>query len=136
MKYLVGIDPGTKTGFTVISDEDGMVVCTTTTIVKAQQWILKLLERASVEVWFEDSRLRAWFGSKGREALQGAGSIKRDCSVWEEFCQEYKIAYRCIAPQHVATKINAKSFRRITGWPHRTSEHARDSAMLVFGHSF
>ena len=31
------------------------------------------------------------------------------------------------------TKLSAEQFQRMTNWPHRTSEHARDAAMVVWG---
>ena len=94
--------------------------------------VLALHETVGVEVWFEDARLRQWYGDKGREALQGAGSIKRDCGIWEEFCAMHGIPHRAIKPAKGATKWDAERFKKMTGWPGRTNEHARDAALLVF----
>lgn len=84
-------------------------------------------------VRFEDARKRKWFGAKGVEALQGAGSVKRDATVWQDFLQDLCIPYEAVAPKNNKTKITADYFRKVTGWEGRTSEHARDAAMLVFG---
>ena len=93
-----------------------------------------LISFATPEVYFEDARLRKWIPkTSGREVLQGAGSIKRDCSIWEEFFDLHKIKAFPIAPKDTKTKMNAQLFARLTGWTGRTSEHARDAALLVWG---
>ena len=84
-------------------------------------------------VVFEDARLRKWFGSKGREALQGAGSIKRECQLWAEWLAAVGCSYRAVSPHSKGPKLDAAQFARLTGWPGRTNEHGRDAAMLVFG---
>jgi hypothetical protein len=88
---------------------------------------------APIRIILEDARLRTWFGEKGREALQGAGSIKRDCSIWCEFAELHGIALKSVKPAKGATKWDAETFKRVTGWKERTNEHARDAAMLVYG---
>lgn len=85
-------------------------------------------------VRFEDARLRTWFGTRGREALQGAGSIKRDCSIWQEFLQGLVgVPFLPVSPQAKGRKLDSAAFKRLTGWQGRTSEHGRDAAMLVWG---
>ena len=76
---------------------------------------------------------RKWFGKTDRERLQGVGSVKRDSSIWEEFCDYYSIEYMLIAPKNNRTKTTAAEFKKMTGWEGRTSEHSRDAAMLVWG---
>jgi hypothetical protein len=80
----------------------------------------------------EDASLRTWFGDTGRERAQGAGSIKRDCSIWREFAAFYSIPMEVRRPQKGATKWSAEKFAQLTGWTGRTNEHGRDAAMLVF----
>ena len=83
---------------------------------------------------FEDSRIRKWIPKeRGREVLQNVGKNKRDCSIWEEFCNFHDIPYIAQAPQKGLTKHTAESFQAITGWEGATNEHGRDAAMLVFG---
>ncbi len=129
---VIGIDPGVNTGFAVAVD--GVlerVECMSA--VQAECEVLEIWKRnQALIVSFEDARLRTWFGQKGREALQGAGSIKRDSSRWEEFLTHHGITFRLVAPRANTTKLDAKSFERITGWSGRTNEHARDAACLVF----
>lgn len=132
---LIGIDPGVKTGFAVYNPRTKKFeVVKTSSIVEAMNYI-RQYQRSEykIEIWFEDARQRKWFGAKGREALQGAGSIKRDCKIWQEFCEYHKIPFKMLPPQKGQTKWTAEYFKRLTGWEGRTSEHARDAAALVFG---
>lgn len=89
-------------------------------------------------VVFEDARQRKWFtpersNSEYRGKLMGAGAAKRDAKIWEEFLQDNIIPYEAHKPQAGGTKWPADHWARVTGWEGRTSEHARDAALLVFG---
>ena len=89
-------------------------------------------------VVFEDARLRTHFGTqrgtKEDDALkQGAGSIKRDCTIWEDFFEDLGIPFMAISPMQKGRKETAESFTRLTGWTARTSNHGRDAGMLVMG---
>ena len=92
---------------------------------------------ANVEVYFEDARQRKWYGTRtakeDRNKLQGAGSVKRDCAIWEEALTDWGIEWHAVAPKNNYTKMTAEAFRRLTGWTERTNEHGRDAAMLVWG---
>ena len=131
----IGIDPGVTTGFALACD-GVLAEVTSMTAVAAELRALELFGAVdcmtTVTVLFEDARLRTWFGNKGREALQGAGSVKRDCSRWEEFLLHHGIPFRPVPPKANATKLNAEHFARLTGWSRRTNEHGRDAACLVF----
>jgi predicted ATPase len=86
-----------------------------------------------VMVYFEDARMRTWFGTKGKESLQGAGSIKRDCQRWEEWLKHHNIPHVGVSPKNNKTKLTAEQFKRITKWEGRSNEHGRDAAMLIYG---
>jgi len=130
----LGIDPGVQTGYAAWCDETHRLldVCSLSIIEAMAR--AEIMHRAGSlhSVTIEDARLRTWFGSKGREALQGAGSIKRDCSIWMEWAGFYNVALRSVKPAAGATKWDAERFRRVTGWAGRTNEHARDAALLVY----
>lgn len=135
----IGLDPGTNTGLAVW-DKVGrrLEAVETMTITKAMERVMAHVDMCKafggyVVVFFEDARKRSWFGRAGREKLQGAGSVKRDCAIWQTFCEEIGVEYRMIAPKHNTTKLTAAQFRVLTGWQGRTSEHSRDAACLVFG---
>ena len=132
---IVGIDPGTHTGVAGYSiTTKKLIMCETDSIIGAMKTIEDLIDQhgSSLEIWFEDARKRKYFGKSGREKLQGAGSIKRDSAIWEQFCKYHGIKYSAIPPQHISTKQSKDVFARITGWTGRTSCHARDAAMIVY----
>lgn len=137
----IGIDPGTHTGVAVWNHTDRRLECVcTTTITQAMDFVRDQAGRVDLYdgvfeavVFMEDARKRNWFGNAGRGKLQGAGSIKRDCAIWETFCEELGIECRKIAPKNNYTKLSPEQFKVLTGWSGRTSEHSRDAAMLVFG---
>ncbi|TGK36291.1 hypothetical protein EHO65_18230 [Leptospira andrefontaineae] len=142
-RYYIGIDPGTKTGFAVWNTETRKFeeICT----LSIDEAIKKLTDnigkpipglidmRQDLLVLVEDARKRKWFGKNGRGKLQGAGSIKRDCTIWEKFLTKNKIPFEMVHPMAGRTKWNAQDFKKYTGWTKRTSEHARDAALIVFG---
>lgn len=132
--FGVGIDAGVNTGFSIYDfDNKKLVEVSSVTITEAFYLLQKMLnEEKSFFVRVEDARKRKWFANKGKEALQGAGSIKRDCQIWEEFLTFYKIPFELIAPKDNTTKLKSEFFNKITGWDKKSNEHARDAAMLVF----
>ena len=133
---IVGLDPGVKTGFAVWSrSERRLTTVETLGITQAMTLIRAMADAGSLHsVRFEDARLRKWFGTRGREALQGAGSVKRDCSIWEEFLSGLVgVPFLPVSPQAKGRKLDAAAFAKLTGWRGRTSEHGRDAALLVWG---
>ena len=137
----IGIDPGVHTGV-ALWDGDRLTIVETLPLHAALLRVKFLAELYSfngngVTVVFEDARQRKWYGtmtaSRDRARLQGAGSVKRDCTVWEDALTDWGIPFVKVAPKNNITKMTADYFRRITGWTERTNEHGRDAAMLVFG---
>lgn len=136
----IGIDPGTLTGMAVWDSREGRFLSLETLPIhkamdKVRLWQMTC-EPANVEmqVVFEDARQRTWFGYGDTDAKkQGAGSVKRDCSIWEDFCKDYGISYWAKPPVKGATKVSSQYFKIISHWTGRTSKHARDAAMLVIG---
>lgn len=130
----IGIDPGVNTGYALYDvKRKKLKEVQTLSIVEAMQIIINLHVLYKIIVRYEDARQRTWFGKAGREQLQGAGSIKRDCAIWQEFFEYHQIPHQAVAPKHNRTKLEAAQFKALTGWAGRTSEHARDAAMLIFG---
>lgn len=131
---LVGVDTGVKTGFAVMENGELQDV-STETILTAQARVLELLDCVGPDellVCIEDVRKRKWVGPRaGRERLQGIGSVKRDCSIWQEFCEHHNIKHLLIPPANIPTKLSAKRFKELTGWTKRTSEHSRDAGMMI-----
>lgn len=123
----IGIDPGTRTGVAV-KENGKFVEIVTTNIIAA---IEMCLSYENPTIYIEDARKRKWFGNSGRERLQGAGSIKRDSAIWQEFCIHHGINYKMLSPLQKGAKLDIKTFQAVTGWMKRTSEHSRDAAALI-----
>lgn len=129
---FIGIDAGTHTGY---AEWDGkeFTFIKTLPIHLALERVTKQASEQEVVVVLEDARLRKWYGARSNAKMQGAGSIKRDCSIWEDFCKEKKIRLLKVHPLKGMTKLSEESFRYITGYEGKTSEHSRDAGMLVYG---
>ena len=137
-KLVVGIDPGVKTGLAIwdcVGEKFGLIG--TFNIIECFADLIPLVNGGLIDLLrFEDSRLRkGYYGDNANLKQQGAGSIKRDSSIWQEFCEYHKIKFEAVSPQSQKglTKWDAKRFKHVTGWTARTSEHARDAALLVWG---
>lgn len=136
-RLVIGIDPGVNTGFAVWCPQEKAfrTVCTVLIHEAMEQILATSRSDLLSHVVFEDARLRTWFGTKGREALQGAGSIKRDCTILSDFLGGHNIPFKGVSPLAKGAKVNAKRFNALTGWEGSTNEHGRDAGMLVFGAS-
>ena len=134
---LIGIDTGVKTGFA--HSIDGVLQeVSTQSILSAQDKVLDIRNEAAqsdvnLVVCIEDVRKRKWVDpSIGSERLKGVGSVTRDCSIWQEFCERNGLRHILVPPAYIDTKRKAKDFAMITGWTARTSEHARDAGMMIY----
>ena len=130
---IVGIDPGKITGMAVVTDSR-LVIVRSEPIHVAMVDVRQFHEDYSPIVIVEDARQRTWFGSSGPEKWKGAGSIMRDCTIWEDFLTYHKIPFKMVKPAPGTTKLGAHHFRLAYGWTERTNEHGRDAAMLALRH--
>lgn len=139
----IGIDTGVNTGVAVWDNRQRIFLqIETMKIHKAMELVrdykvVAATDHTKLVVRVEDARQRTWYGyttpQKDRAKLQGVGSVKRDCTIWEDFLSDMKVEFQMVAPKNNATKMSADSFKAITGWKKPTNEHNRDAAMLVFG---
>ena len=136
---VVGIDCGVHTGFAV-KVAGVLVVVSSMKIHNSMFKVLELQDEAKAKglgfkVCVEDARLRKWFGhdeARTRSKLQGAGSVKRDAVIWQDFLREHGIVFEMIPPRANMTKTSAAFFKSLTGWQGVTNEHGRDAAMMVW----
>jgi hypothetical protein len=131
---IVGIDPGTDTGVAVWDKTaKRLTEMKTTGIVEAQE-LIGIMHRAGSLglVVFEDATLHGR-RDKSPGAAMGAGSIRRECSIWREWLEFHGIPYRAISARQKGAKLSADQFVKLTGKAGRTSQHARDAAMTVWG---
>lgn len=140
MAYAIGIDPGKHTGIAVWNTEtQDFIRVDTLSIHQALLFVYDFQTlRSKTRVYFEDARQRKWLpkdasSSEYRGHLMGAGSVKRDSVIWQDALTDWGIPFEMVPPRPGATKWNAATFARITGYQGRTSNHARDAALLVFG---
>lgn len=141
----IGIDTGVNTGVAVWDNRQRTFLqIETMKIHKAMELVEQYMGKASFEgtkiiVRVEDARQRKWFekkySKKGEEenVLQGAGSIKRDAKIWDDYLADLGVEYQMVPPKGGMTKYTSERFKALTGWKKPTNEHNRDAAMLVFG---
>lgn len=132
-QYAIGIDAGTNTGFAIWDITNKTFIQIKTMKIHAALELVRQYKDHDIHVFVEDAR-KATFGRK-KEAYkaQGAGSVKRDAAIWEGFLTDYKIPFTMKRPNKRLTKIDESTFSNLTKYNGRTSNHARDAAMLVFG---
>ena len=137
IKLIVGIDPGVNTGIALWDYENRKLVdLFTLKIHRAMEFVLQLKNSTSSYgdtsldlIIFEDARSVKYQHSAAK--AQGAGSIKRDCTIWEDFFKDYKFPYLRSLPNK--TKIDREVFEKMTGWKKPSNNHGRDAAMIVYG---
>lgn len=141
MASLIGIDCGKHTGIAVWETKAKCFSCIDTMPVhKALEFVKTAAAVGNVRVYIEDARQRKWLpkdasSSEYRGHLMGAGSVKRDAVIWQDALTDWGIPFEMVPPRPGATKWTAETFARITGYKGRTSNHARDAALLVYGRS-
>lgn len=132
MTYTIGIDPGTHTGLALWDSYSKELSLHTFSIIEAIDYLDRHLQSEEIDcVFVEDAHKRVWFGKTGRERLQGAGSVKRDCNIWVEYCKSRGLTYKLVAPMSINTRMSKERFRRITGYSKNTSVHSRVAGQLA-----
>lgn len=133
-KYIIGIDAGTRTGIAVFNTEERRLTDVKSLPIHKALDFIKLFKPSNTLIRVEDARKRKWFGDRTNSKLQGAGSVKRDCSIWEAFLKDEGFMFQMVHPIKGATKMNAQLFKTATKWGKTTNQHGRDAAMLVFNY--
>ena len=139
----IGIDCGKHTGMAIWNTKTQMFEkVVTTQIHDALRVVYNYASGAwpcdGLRVYFEDARQRIWLRKeaswsevKGRAML--SGYVKRDAVIWQDALTDWGVPFEAVAPKKGMTKWTADTFARITGYKGRTSNHARDAALLVYG---
>lgn len=129
----IGIDPGVNTGMAIWdAEQKHFVAVSSVMIYEAIEYVKRYHAAAKILVRIEDARMRRWFGNTGKERMKGAGSVERDCKIWEETMTLLQIPFEFVHPKNVQA-TTADYFKKLTGWQGRTNIHGREAAIMVFG---
>lgn len=138
--FIIGIDCGVNTGLCVWSTKTKQIEQIKTMQIHAAMWFVKMWNEfpGDIFVRVEDARLRTWIPRQKNEKAErgrreGAGNVKRDAKIWEDFLTDLGIPFELVAPKNNKTKVDTEYFKKLTGYTGKTSEHARDAGMLVIG---
>lgn len=140
-EYYIGIDCGVETGIACWwkpkKELTSVTSCSILKAINSVKWLVSI-HPGAIKVRVEDARLRKWIPQQKNEKAErgrreGAGSVKRDAQIWEEFLTDAGIPFELVAPKDNKTKMEAGLFKKMTGWHKPTNNHGRDAAMLVFG---
>lgn len=137
----IGIDTGVHTGLAIWDGKGRCFLSIEELKIHRAMDVVEALAKANpgeVRARVEDARQRKWIPNMGsiRNEIgraKGAGSVERDCSIWEDFLADINVPCEMVAPRYNVTKLRQEAFANLTGWNQRTNEHERDAAMLVFG---
>ncbi|WP_430900521.1 MULTISPECIES: hypothetical protein [unclassified Paraflavitalea] len=143
-KYYIGIDTGVNTGVALWDAvKKQFTYIKSMKIHQALEYVqdLHLHNHGPNDLFVrvEDARLRKFIPKQKDEAAErgrreGAGYVKRDAVIWEDFLTEHKIPFEMVAPRNNKTKVKASYFNSLTGQDSKTNAHVRDAAMLVIGY--
>lgn len=134
MNIVIGIDPGINTGIAIFIDGR---LTKLETIHPAE--VAAYIQAAHpARVVFEDSRLQShvWTNSHSRAAAakmsRNVGEVDAWCRLIAHACGKLGIPAHGISPKGKGQKMDADSFRELTGWSGRTNTHERDACMVAW----
>lgn len=141
-RFLIGIDTGVNTGICIYDRSTKKITLLASSMIhRCLSSVIDYHTRFPEKIFLriEDARLRKWIPRQATERAErgrreGAGSVKRDAKIWEDFCKDCGIDFELVAPKDNKTKMTADFFRKMTGWAEQTNEHERDAAALVYGY--
>lgn len=132
-KYMIGIDTGTKTGVAIWDVKAKAFSQISTLKIQRAMELVKQYKEHDIHVFVEDARKAVFGRSNDMNKAQGAGSVKRDAAIWEDFLKDLGVPFTMKRPNKRATKLSKKQFYNLTKYTGLTSEHSRDAACMVFG---
>ena len=131
-ELVIGIDCGVNTGVATwnIGSQEFLLI-KTMPIHRALDYVKDRHASHVIRLRVEDAR-QVKFNTNPAKA-QGAGSVKRDAKIWQDFCEDLGIEVQFIRPSKALTKWSADAFKKYTGWAGSTNNHNRDAGLLAFG---
>lgn len=143
----IGIDGGKQTGVAIWGGEPKQLLVRTVTFWGCVDLVRAVLDFKEIPnlglkvvgltIVIEDvTKNKPTFRRRGqREGVidrmaQNVGSVKRETELLIERFEQWGLTVKRVPP---SKKLSAATFKRWTGYTGRTSQHARDAAMLVWG---
>ena len=136
---VIGIDTGVNTGFATWCTKEKRIIEMTCLMIHQALQRVQLLSDDIKLVIVEDARLRkGYYGENSEAKKQGAGSIKRDASIWEAALNDWDIPFLLVAPSKGTTFKGSQGTKRFNRMfknvpKGRTNEHVRDAVALCYG---
>jgi hypothetical protein len=134
---VIGIDPGTYTGFAVYDPaEKRLTELVTTDFWGAIEKINAMRAAGEIGVVLEKPNTKANFHGQARTAAGkhtmgvNVGFALKEAALLLEYLKRNGIPVMTLPP---LGKKDAVFFKRMTGWSGRTNPHMRDAGMLCFG---
>ena len=140
-KNLIGIDCGKKTGVAVWDvNAQRFSAIKTVDFWNAFEWISSSFSANETMVYVEDPsqnkpvwRRATMKNHEFQKKCQHVGGVKRESLLLIEGLERRGYNVQALRPTKLSyTKMSSQSFKKITNYNKRTSEHGRDAAMLVF----
>jgi hypothetical protein len=126
----IGIDPGVMTGYAEIIDGKYVTITQSDILTCINKVITRQSEGYDICLHVENPNQRTFY-KKGAD--QGAGSIKRDYTIWKDAAEKHKIRFFPITPASIGSSFNNITvFHAATGWSKKAGKHARDAAKIIF----
>lgn len=144
---FMGIDPGQETGVALWDKKNQKFISISTmTFWRTIEWMYHWKESQALHdilltVFLEDPTQNrpVWIrdGMEDRRHVkiaQDVGKNKRDAELIHEWCSLQMVECKLLVPgKNSQSKLTPESFKNITKYSGRTSQHGRDAAMLVYG---
>ena len=139
---LIGIDPPKAMADCIVNDQKnslGLVYFKTTAHLLLYLHDVSIGDSPDFHVYIESTiGLPAWKDDRNPRV---DNAIKRKIGMNQAFtqiiidwCELHNIKVTPVKPnENSMTKLNAQTFKQITGYQGKTNEHCRDAAMLIWG---
>lgn len=140
-RFIIGIDGGLHTGVAVWdTTKKEFVHMKTVDFWIAYEWISSSFSANETMVYVEDPsqnkpvwRRRGMKDYEFSKKCQSVGAVKRETTLLIKGLRIKGFQVKAIRPKKGSyTKMKADTFKKLTKCKMRSSQHARDAAMLVF----
>ena len=128
-KSVIGVDPGTSTGWAVVDILNRELIILETLDFWSAHYTLAsdvVLPEETIVVIEVPRNKKNWHGAG---AAVDVGGVVREAALFADGAERLGFSVERVHPRG---KIPSKNFNRITGWTGRSNEHTRDAGMLAW----